>query len=321
MSRTTQKQEITKEHIESQVSLYDLISKYTQLKSVAGKYKGFCPVHSERTPSFTLDTNKGIYKCFGCGFGGNNIFSFVMQKENLDFRQSMEFLSREFSVNKDLIVKPRIIIPQDEIEIDFDKIKFKQPHKDYYKRLLIPEDFLNKKNIYATESFAINRKKFKMEDGWYAFVYDAGEKGCKILLLGENTPWKWRTNVPNSYLWYFDKDRMYNDLFICKSVKDAVCMEYHFGLDCIATQNESHLILLDKNYNRINKKAKRKIVAYGSDFQGWHESWLLTYYTGWNYFNVDNYLYDNYEIEDVSDFIDEFGVEPIRQELIKKGFL
>ncbi len=321
MSRTTQKQEITKESIEAQVSLYDLISKYTHLKSIGGKYKGFCPVHSEKTPSFTLDTNKNIFKCFGCGFGGNNIFSFVMQKENLDFKQGMEFLSKEFHVDKSLIVKPKQVIPQDDIEIDFDKDKFQPLHKEYYNRLLIPEEFLNKKNIFAVKDFTINRRKFKMEDGWYAFVYDAGDKGCKILLLGENTPWKWRNTVPNSHLWYFDKEKKYEDLWICKSNKDAVCMEYHFGLDSIATQNESHIILLDKNYNRINRAAKRKIVNYGADFQGWHESWLLTYYTDWNYWNTPNYVQEKYDVEDVSDFIDEFGVEPIRQDLIKKGYL
>lgn len=322
MSRTTQKQEISKEQIEQSISLKDLISKYTSLKSIGGsKYKGSCPIHSEKTPSLILDTSKGIYKCFGCNFGGNNIFSFIMQKENLSFSESIKFLSTEFNINKELIIKPKPTIIQEKIEIDFDVMKFKTPHKEYYKKLLIPEEFLNRKNIYATDCFAINRKKFKMEDGWYAFVYDAGDKGCKILLLGENTPWKWRNTVPNSHLWEFDKDKKYEDLYIVKSNKDAVCLEYHFGFDCTATQNESHLILLDKNYNRLNKAANRKIVVYGNDPQGWHESWLITYYTGWNYFNVDNYLYDSYGIEDIADQIEHFGISSLKEQLIKKNYL
>ena len=77
--------------------------------------------------------------------------------------------------------------------------------------------------------------------------------------------------------------------------------------------------LIKSNYERIEEIADEKIVVYGSDFQGWHESLLITEYTGWSYFNTPNYLY-KYDIEDPSDLVDQIGLEPLKQLLKNPNF-
>ena len=72
------------EEIRSQNDILDVISANVLLKKNGQNYKGLCPFHSEKTPSFIVSPEKQIYHCFGCGAGGN-IFKFVMEMEDLPF--------------------------------------------------------------------------------------------------------------------------------------------------------------------------------------------------------------------------------------------
>jgi DNA primase len=72
--------------------IVDVISDYVQLKKAGRLYKGVCPFHDEKTPSFMVDPAKQLYHCFGCGEGGN-IFSFLKKKEGLEFREAAERLA------------------------------------------------------------------------------------------------------------------------------------------------------------------------------------------------------------------------------------
>ena len=85
------------EKIRAQVDIVDLISDYLHLKKSGSNYMGLCPFHNEKTPSFSVSPAKGIFKCFGCGAGGDHI-SFIMQKENLSFREAVEFLANKYNI-------------------------------------------------------------------------------------------------------------------------------------------------------------------------------------------------------------------------------
>lgn len=85
------------EKIKDRVDIVDLISEYVQLKKSGSNYSGLCPFHNEKTPSFSVSPSKGIFKCFGCGAGGDHI-SFVMKKENLNFREAVEFLADKYNI-------------------------------------------------------------------------------------------------------------------------------------------------------------------------------------------------------------------------------
>lgn len=72
--------------------IVDIISETVRLKRAGKYYTGLCPFHHEKTPSFTVTPDKQIYKCFGCGEGGN-VISFIMKIKNLDFHEAVKFLA------------------------------------------------------------------------------------------------------------------------------------------------------------------------------------------------------------------------------------
>lgn len=85
------------EEIKDRLSIDDVVGRYVDLKRSGGSYKGLCPFHSEKTPSFYVTPSRGMYKCFGCGKGGD-IFSFVMEMEHLPFPDALKRLADQAGV-------------------------------------------------------------------------------------------------------------------------------------------------------------------------------------------------------------------------------
>ncbi len=73
--------------------IYSIVSRYVTLKKSGSNYFGLCPFHKEKTGSFSVNTDKQIYHCFGCGAGGG-VINFIMQIERLEYRDAVEFLAR-----------------------------------------------------------------------------------------------------------------------------------------------------------------------------------------------------------------------------------
>jgi DNA primase len=78
-------------------SIVEIASQYTTLKRRGRKWVGLCPFHTEKTPSFTVDDEKQLYHCFGCGVGGD-IYSLVMERENLTFPEALKHLAEKYHV-------------------------------------------------------------------------------------------------------------------------------------------------------------------------------------------------------------------------------
>jgi len=100
------------EEIKSKLDIIDIISEYVTLKQAGGgTYKGLCPFHNEKSPSFMASQNKQIFHCFGCGEGGD-IFKFLMKLENIDFKEALKILAKKANVElkfdkEDLVKKSR----------------------------------------------------------------------------------------------------------------------------------------------------------------------------------------------------------------------
>lgn len=86
-----------REEIKSKVDIVDLVSDYLSLKKTGQNWRGLCPFHTEKTPSFTVSPAKQIYHCFGCGSGGD-IFSFLVNYENLTFNEALKALAKRAGV-------------------------------------------------------------------------------------------------------------------------------------------------------------------------------------------------------------------------------
>ena len=85
------------EEVKSRCDIVSTISQYIELKSSGVNYKGLCPFHGEKTPSFYVNESKQIYKCFGCGEGGD-VINFVMKMENLDFIDAVKVLAQKYGI-------------------------------------------------------------------------------------------------------------------------------------------------------------------------------------------------------------------------------
>lgn len=79
------------------LDIIDVLSDYLTLKKSGSNYKANCPFHDEKTPSFMVSPNKGIYKCFGCGKSGNAL-RFVMDHEQLTFIEAIKLLGKKYNV-------------------------------------------------------------------------------------------------------------------------------------------------------------------------------------------------------------------------------
>lgn len=77
-----------------------IIGDYVDLKKSGNSYKGLCPFHNEKTPSFTVDDKKQLFHCFGCGEGGD-VVSFIMHKEGLSYIDAMKYLANKAGIKLD----------------------------------------------------------------------------------------------------------------------------------------------------------------------------------------------------------------------------
>ncbi len=78
-------------------SIVDVISGYTSLRKRGITYSGLCPFHQEKTPSFSVNADKGLYYCFGCGEGGD-VVRFLERMENLSFTEVIEQLAERYNI-------------------------------------------------------------------------------------------------------------------------------------------------------------------------------------------------------------------------------
>lgn len=85
------------DEVRNSSDIVDVISNYVRLKLKGRNYVGLCPFHTEKTGSFTVNREKQIYHCFGCGEGGN-VFSFIMRKENLSFPEAVKMLAERTGI-------------------------------------------------------------------------------------------------------------------------------------------------------------------------------------------------------------------------------
>lgn len=87
----------TVDRIFAAADIVDVVSDFVTLKKKGVNYQACCPFHNEKTPSFVVSPSKGLYKCFGCGKGGNAI-SFVMEHEGLSYVEALKWVAKKYGI-------------------------------------------------------------------------------------------------------------------------------------------------------------------------------------------------------------------------------
>ena len=100
------------EKVKQQADIVRVIGEYLQLKKAGQNFRGLCPFHSEKTPSFNVHSTKQIYHCFGCGQGGD-VFKFVMEMEKCSFPEAMRIVAEKCGI---ALPRPRERSPEERRE-------------------------------------------------------------------------------------------------------------------------------------------------------------------------------------------------------------
>ncbi|MBR2351711.1 MAG: DNA primase [Alistipes sp.] len=87
----------TIDRIYAAADIVEVISDYVTLKRKGVNYQACCPFHNEKTPSFVVSPSKGVYKCFGCGKGGNAV-SFIMEHESVTYPEALKMVARKYGI-------------------------------------------------------------------------------------------------------------------------------------------------------------------------------------------------------------------------------
>ena len=163
--------------IKDRLDIVDVVSKYVILKKSGGNYWGCCPFHHEKTPSFSVSPAKQIYKCFGCGEGGD-VLSFLMKINNQSFAE---------------VVKEQAEILGIELPNNFDKSKDNKDIKEqiyscmkdaaeFYKKTLLENKTSEAYQYLANRGITDeNIETYRL--GFAPNAYDALQKFLKVNIM------------------------------------------------------------------------------------------------------------------------------------------
>jgi len=192
--------------------IVSVISEYLPLKKSGVNYKCRCPFHNEKTASFIVSPSKQLYKCFGCGKGGN-VFSFVMEYEKLNFPEAVEKLAERVHINipKDKLSTERASNYKQIYDINEQAMEYEQRLSDkFWKRIIFP--------IYSVNGKVI---------GFGGRIYTNDQQGPKYLNSPENVVFRKGRHV---YALYQTKQYISQDksAILVEGYMDAIKM-FNFG--------------------------------------------------------------------------------------------
>jgi DNA primase len=137
--------------IKNRIDIEEVVSDFVSLKKKGQNLWACCPFHNEKTPSFTVSPNKGFYKCFGCGKGGDAI-DFVMEVEKLNYLEALKYLAKKYGIE----VK--------EEELSEDELRIQSERESLYIVLNYTKDYFVECLSDTSEGKSIGQSYFKERD-------------------------------------------------------------------------------------------------------------------------------------------------------------
>jgi DNA primase len=145
------------DHIKGEI--LSIVSNFVELKKAGVNYSARCPFHREKTASFTVNTAKGIYKCFGCGKGGNAI-NFIMEHEGIDFKQAVELGAKKLKIDFEW-----------KESTDFDKAKYQHRESLHIACNIVERFFADKLSNPEAQKYLKARNITNPENGSFDIGY------------------------------------------------------------------------------------------------------------------------------------------------------
>lgn len=172
----------TVDRIIETAEITDVIQDFINLKKRGTNYLGICPFHNEKTPSFTVSPSKGIFKCFGCGKGGNAI-NFIMEHEGLSYPEALRFLANKYNIEieeKELSaeeIEEKNVKDSLQIVTNFASKHFRENLKNHQEGRSVGLSYLKERGIREDmiDKFELGYSL----DQWESFTQAALKKGFK----------------------------------------------------------------------------------------------------------------------------------------------
>jgi DNA primase len=167
------------EELKTRADIQSIVSGYVNLRKSGKNYSGLCPFHKEKTPSFSVDSQKQRYHCFGCGEGGD-VIAFVMKIENLDFVEAAEFIAKKINYNLQyLFTETHEVVEKRSRLVELNELA-----KKYYNYVLLNSKIAEKALQYLTDRGFTKETIKKYEVGysvekWDYFSNFAKKRGFK----------------------------------------------------------------------------------------------------------------------------------------------
>lgn len=132
------------DQVKDRSDIAEIIGGYVQLKSAGRNMKGLCPFHGEKTPSFMVNPERGTWKCFGCGEGGD-VFTFLEKIEGLDFAEALEKLAKRAGI----VLEKKFSGQKDKQKETL--LAINEAAKDFYHKILLTHPVAQKSREYLKD--------------------------------------------------------------------------------------------------------------------------------------------------------------------------
>lgn len=155
------------EEIKSRLDIVDTVSEHVMLKKSGRNYWGLCPFHKEKTPSFSVNPEKGIFKCFGCGAGGDSL-SFLMKVNNFSFWETIVMLAQKFGIEL-----PQAGVSSEKTEFRNQILDLNKKSAEYYKKMLVESQEASQAREYLAKRGINNEIIEKFNLGFAPNTFDS----------------------------------------------------------------------------------------------------------------------------------------------------
>lgn len=318
---------IGKEDILSRINPKDIYEFYTGERIEYNRcFKS--PFHKDDSPSFMVSDRDGKVHHFDYADDDKkgNCIDFVMQIRNISFREAIELIAYDMSVQ----CMPQVYNIEDSSDEERVKVrkstsiivktrKWYKEAIEYWNEYGISVEKAKQERIYCVSELYLNRSRFSIPQNELVFGYLIDDKWWKIYQpYAKDKKNKWMYNGPNDYIEGLNTVEPGGKLIVTKSRKDRICLASIYP-KVVNVQNESIAAYNKKNIAYLKDNFDEIYINYDCDASGVKASWKVTKELTFKHLNVP-YIYLGKGIKDLASMYKEEGREAVENYLLSKGF-